>query len=478
MKTLVIQLARLGDIYQSWPTLKALKNDGQEVHLLTRSSFAQAAPVFIDRHWCFETKSILKPLVDERPNVDAALSELRSAVEALKAENFDRVINLTYSPFSASLAHEIGCADTVGYTRHDDRTLRIPDDASAYFYAQVGVGKHNRLHVIDLFAHTAGVAPEWSFEDEPACPLVRKGCSTLQGGIVVHLGASDLAKTLSWSKWLQVVKTLVMSSDVPIVLVGSKDEAEIAEKVSGVFGARKPVNLVGRTNLQELHAIIEAAALVVGGDSAPVQIASLTKTPVFNLSFPIVNCWETGPRSPGSRILLLESEDSYTSEEIAREILATLHQTPAQLPVLTVTGQDEPYRGARDTFEWDLVKALYMGELFPAQPSDVFMMGLQRLEEVNALALEQIAAIKKDSTNQTASLILDRVDDVMETIAKMVPQTSPIIGWFRTERLRIPPQAVEQIVEATRAVHVRFGEVLSLYLDQGVAHEVAQLDKK
>jgi ADP-heptose:LPS heptosyltransferase len=475
MKTLVIQLARLGDIYQTWPTLKALKKDAQEVHLLTRSSFAQAAPTFIDRHWCFEARTVLEPLVDERPNVEAALSELRSTVEALKAENFDRVINLTYSPFSASLAYEIGCAETVGYTRHDDRTLRIPDDASAYFYAQIGVGKHNRLHLIDFFAHTAGVAPEWSFEE------IRKDSSTLsgtQGGIVVHLGASDLAKTLSWPKWLQVVKALVTSSDVPVVLVGSKSEAEIAEKVSGIFGARKPVNLVGRTSLQELRAIIEEAALVVGGDSAPVQIASLTKTPVFNLSFPIVNFWETGPRSPGSRILPIESEDSYTSEEIAREVLATLRQEPAQLPVMTVTGRDEPYRGARDTFEWDLVKALYMGELFPAQPSDVFMMGLQRLEEVNALALEQIAAIKKDSTNQTASLILDRVDDVMETISKMVPQTSPIIRWFRTERLRIPPQAVEQIIDATRAVHVRFGEVLSLYLDQGVAYEVAQLDKK
>jgi hypothetical protein len=94
------------------------------------------------------------------------------------------------------------------------------------------------------------------------------------------------------------------------------------------------------------------------------------------------------------------------------------------------------------------------------------------------LAIEQIAAIQKDSSNQTASLILDRVDDVMEQIMKMVPETQPLVGWFRTERLRIAPQAVEQVIEATRTVHARLGEVLSLYLDQGVAHEVAQLDKK
>ena len=48
-----------------------------------------------------------------------------------------------------------------------------------------------------------------------------------------------------------------------------------------------------------------------------------------------------------------------------------------------------------------------------------------------------------------------------------------MIGWFRTERLRIGPQAVDQIIEATRETHERFSDVLSLYLDQGVAHEVA-----
>ncbi len=475
MKTLVIQLARLGDIYQCWPTLKALKSSGQEVHLLTRASFAQAAPTFIDRHWSFDTKSILKPLIDERPDVDQSLQSLRSTVESLKQEQFDRVMNLSYSPFSASLASEIGCAETIGYSRHDDRTLKIDDDASAYFYAQVGVGKHNRLHVIDLFAHTAGVAADWSFDRAPACPLLTE---TTKGAVVIHLGASDLAKTLSWSKWLQVIKGVMAGSDAPVVLVGSKDEAEIAEKVSAVFGARKPINLVGRTSLSELYAIIESAALVVGGDSAPVQIASLTNTPVFNLSFAIVNPWETGPRSAGSRILCLESEDSYTSEEISREILATLHRTAAQLPVLTCESQTSPYSGAQETFGWELVKALYMGELFPAQPSHLFLMGLQRLEEVNTLAIEQIAAMGKDATNQTAALILDRVDEVMAQIVNMVPETAPMVGWFQTERLRIAPGPLDVILEQTRSAHMKFGEVLSLYLDQGVAHEVAQLDKK
>jgi heptosyltransferase-3 len=488
MKILVLQLARLGDIYQSWPTLNALKksNPGSEVHLLTRAAFSMAAPTFVDRHWCLETKKILRPLIDEKPDVDQAVTELSTLVDGLKAEKFDRIINLSYSPFSASLVFDLARGtkcQVAGYTRYPDRTLAIPDDTSAYFYAQVGVGKGNRVHLVDLFAHTAGVSlteEDWLFAlpDDSTSEVVKE---TGRGGIVVHLGASTLAKTLSWSKWLQVVKGLISTTDVPIILLGSKDEAEIADRVSDISGSRKPINLVGRTSLSELFTIIEAASLVVGGDSAPVQIASLTNTPVFNFSFPMVSLWETGPRSTGSRILPLETENSYSSDEIVKEITATLRTTPPALPVVRVVGRMLPYVESKplpQTFEWEMIQALYMGELFPAQPSSTFGIGIQRLEEVNILAVEQLAALKKDSKNQTASLILSRVDDVMEHIIHLVPETAPLVRWFRVERLRIAPMHVAALIDTTHAAHHRFGEVLDLYLLRGDSNESISLDQK
>ncbi len=489
MKILVLQLARLGDIYQSWPTLKALKrtNPTNEVHLLTRSSYAAAAPDFIDRHWCLDTKAIVAPLIDERPDVDSALSRLTELTSALVAQGYDKIINLSYSPFSSSLVAELEHAsakpcEVVGYTRFDDRTLAIPDDSSAYFYAQVGVGKGSRIHVCDLFAHTAGVDlvdADWNIQaSAQACPILSESG---RGGIVVHLGASTLAKTLSWSKWLQIVKGLLTASDAPVILIGSKDEIEIAEKVAGVSGARRPVNLVGRTNLTELFEIVRSAKLVIGGDSAPVQIASLTNTPVFNLSFPMVSLWETGPRSSGSRILPLESEDSFTSDEIVKEVVLLLSDRAPILPVVRVPSRNAPYLETApqpQAFEWDLLKALYMGELFPGEPNATFGIGVQRLEEVNFLAMEQIAAIKKNQTNQTASLILNRADEVMDQILNFVPELAPIVRWFRVERLRIGPMPVLELIEATRAAHVRLGEVLSLYVQRGELNEGIILDEK
>lgn len=483
MKILCLQLARLGDIYQSWPALNALKRSGADVHLLTRSAYAAAAPTFVDRHWCLDTKAVVAPMIDEKPDIDSSLSRLNELVSALKAERFDRIVNLSYSPFSASfvseIAHGTSC-EVTGYTRFEDRTLAIPDDASAYFYAQVGVGKGNRVHVTDLFAHAAGVElteADWNFESS-TCPVVR---AADRESIIVHLGASTLAKTLSWSKWLQVVKGLLTATDAPVILVGSQDEAEIAEKVSSVFGARKPLNLVGRTTLKELVDLVGKAKLVIGGDSAPVQIASLTNTPVYNLSFPMVSLWETGPRSEGSRILPLDSEDSYTSDEIVKDVVAMLSGRPPVLPVVRVAARNAAYIETKpqpQAFEWDLLRAIYMGELFPPIPNSTFTLGLQRLDEVNIVAIEQIAAIKKDATNQTASLILNRIDDVMDQIIRFVPEVAPLVRWFRVERLRIGPMPVASLIEATRLVHERFGEVLGLYLERGESNADVVLDKK
>ena len=45
MRILVLQLARFGDIFQTWPTLKALRRQHpeSEIHFLVRSRFSEAA---------------------------------------------------------------------------------------------------------------------------------------------------------------------------------------------------------------------------------------------------------------------------------------------------------------------------------------------------------------------------------------------------------------------------------------------------
>jgi ADP-heptose:LPS heptosyltransferase len=476
MKILVIQLARLGDIYQTWPALHALKrvNPGASIHLLTRAKFAPAAPSFVDRVWRLDTRDILAPLIDERPDLDGSIDKADTFASALKAEGFDKIINLTFSPFSSFLTRRIagpGC-EVAGYTRFDDGYLSIPDDGSAYFYAQVGTRKSNRLHLVDLFAYVAGVElteADWAGIVPKNRPVANQVLMDRIGSnpIVIHPGASDLGKTLTWSKWLQVVKNVLEEHEGEVVIIGAPEEAEMAEKIASVSSDRDAINLVGRTNLEELFDIIARAKVLIGGDSAPVQIATLTGTPVLNLSMPMVSFWETGPRSAKSRILRIESEDDVAASEIAVEAVAMARNQPTRTPTVRVLGPMYPYvemRPQPGAFQWELLRAIYMSEPFPAPMSELFVTGMKRLADVNQLALEQIATLRMNPRNKIASEILDRVDPIMEQIVGMVPELAPVVEWFRTERLRLGPMPIEHLIERTDAVHRRLADVVGLYV--------------
>ncbi|HVK62457.1 MAG TPA: glycosyltransferase family 9 protein [Bdellovibrionales bacterium] len=465
MKILVIQLARLGDIYQTWPTLNALVRQGHEVHLLTREKFAAAGKGCraVHRQWVLDSRSILQPLIDEKPDLETSLQQLSEFSNTLKSEKFDRIINLSFSPFSSFLTDALAGPTTEikGYTRQSDGTLAIPDDSSAYFYAQVGRDRGNRVHLTDLFASVAGVdldGSDWKVELPNAQPK--------DASIVVHIGASDLGKTFAWSKWLQIVRGLNSLGSGNVVLVGSKEEVEIAEKVSAVSGDRPIVNLVGKTSLDDLFSIVARASLVIGGDSAPIHIATLTNTPVLNISFPSVCLWETGPRSNGSRILSIASEDSIASDEIVREAKAMLKGETTELRTVNVPGPMMPYLAGKDQskqFQWELLKALYMGESFPPPPNETFLLAIERLHETNVIALEQIEALGRNPGNQTAVAIIDRCDDIMVQIERAVEEVGPIIRWFQVERLRIGPQEMAALIEANSVAHRRLGQVLEVY---------------
>ena len=181
MRTLVLQLARFGDIYQTWPVLRALKSAGHEVHVLVRQRFQGALEGLDVVTHALPTADVLAP-VFEHEDEHAAIGNLERFLDPLVALEFDRIINLSFSPLSSYLSDWLTHAHTTvsGYTRHADGFLAIPDDASAYFYAQVGVGRPNRYHLTEVFAAVAGVEIK-----EEAITNARKN------RICMHLGASQ-----------------------------------------------------------------------------------------------------------------------------------------------------------------------------------------------------------------------------------------------------------------------------------------------
>ncbi len=482
MKTLVLQLARLGDIYQTWPVMRALRRaGGGELHLLARAKFAGAVDGLeaIDRLWTLDARAALAPLVGDALDIEASLAVLDDLVARLRAEGFERVINLSYSPFSSRLTAAVagsGAGEVRGYTRHADGYLQLADDASAYFYAQVGPGRANRVHLTELFAQTAGVE---LVEADWAGPATRpeggavaaKLFSLLNGArapIVVHLGASRPGKTFGSHKWLQVVSGLLERTDAPVALIGAAGERALADAVKSSAAGREAVDLVGSTTLRDVFALLAKARLAIGGDSAPVHIAALTGTPCLNLSFREVSFWETGPKSAGSRILAFEAADDLASDVVVREALAMLAGEEGDPRAIRVAGPIEPYAAGGPfaaSAGWEWLQAIYMGRPFPVPESELCVQGLLRLQEANELALEQLAVLgRRGLADRTALAILDRFDEIIGAIAGMAPTIGILVRWFQTERIRLGPMPGEELLAKTVSLHAKLRDVLGLYV--------------
>lgn len=450
MRTLVLQLARFGDIYQTWPVLNALKREGHEVHVLVRQRFKAALEGIDVAVHALPTADVLAPVYQDGDE-NAALTNLEVFIEPLVAAKFDRIVNLSFSPFSSYLTDWLTHPHTQvsGYTRHADGFLAIPDDASAYFYAQVGVGGPNRYHLTDVFATVAQV--ELTAADFRP-PSERKN------RICLHVGASQAHKAYPPELWAAAAEKLRGSYAGEIVLIGSAEERKLAEAVC----ARVPGldNRAGRTTLSELLELVATSRLLLGADSAPVHMAALTDTPVLNLSGATVNFYETGPAR--GRVLYANEVAEIDPADVAREAFAMLNDLPPQTKCFTRADRNSMFEGpAKNDFAWSLIQALYTGSPYPtAAPTDA--LAFRRLFEVAELALAQIPRLDGPGGAQAAA-ILESVDDMLKQIAQLAPGVAPVVRWFDTQRLRLPPASAEETCERTQKLFEELLWIAAVY---------------
>jgi ADP-heptose:LPS heptosyltransferase len=479
MKILVLQLARLGDIYTTWPALKALRRQHPQaqIHLLTRPRFEGAVQGLdvLDKHISLPVAQILEPMVQKNANVEGSLQRLTNSLNELKKENYDWIINFTFSPFSSYLTHALSGLNTkvTGYTRHNDGFLNFADEVSAYFYAQVGVGRQNRVHLADIFASMLGLefiesdwkAPEFTLETQGRFQLP-------ENYVVIHIGASESQKVLPVEKWAGFLTYFTeRKPNVPVVLIGAEAESAQAQDICARVSSKNILNIVGRTKIHELFPILQGAMMLVGCDSAPIHMASLTDTATLNISLGRVNFWETGPKATHSFILRAESAATLVAGRVG-EILALLleGQVPSEL-VTRATGLTSYHveEKEKDSFAWRLCQAIYLGTPFPVSEDIRFYEAVIRLEDVNNLVREQLIAYQTKGVK--VHEILNGADEIIQSISQLVPQVGPIVSWYQAEKIRIPPGAKEDILTATMNVHRALGQILKVYIPQDQVKE-------
>jgi ADP-heptose:LPS heptosyltransferase len=468
MKILVLQLARLGDIYQSWPALRALRrqNPSAEIHLLCRRRFAGATEGLteVDQVLRMDTSRILEPLFTGEDGTPETLARWNEFVDTLQAERYDAVINLSFSGVSAWLTRILAPSfkKARGFTRFADGSLAVHDPESAYFLGQVGVGKMNKVHLTDVFAGVAAVDLQPADFRPP-----RGGPPAADAGgsrVVVHLGSSDPRKCPDAETWVRLMRCCLEKMEgLEWELVGHGPDAEVARRIVHVIGSPRVRDRTGTASIFEVFGILAGARAVMGCDSVVTHMASLTGTPCFNLSFDAVNFWETGPLAPGSAVYRVPTPGHLIADEVGEAMRRFLAGDFSACTAVVEPTAFERYRlisPSGSDWSWRLIKALYFSQSWPRPESTTQLLALERLHEIAALALEELERDETRIRPKVAEPFWARLDELQTAVAQICPDIQPLLNWFNAERSQIGPGELEEIRARTRFVYSVLADII------------------
>jgi ADP-heptose:LPS heptosyltransferase len=104
--------------------------------------------------------------------------------------------------------------------------------------------------------------------------------------LAVLMGSSWETKDWFQDKYDRMVKNMIQSDNRTIALVGDQSKTAEAEKLCHEIDSRNLINLVGKTSLLEVIAVLAAAVAGVGPDSGPAHLSAAVGTPFVTLFGP------------------------------------------------------------------------------------------------------------------------------------------------------------------------------------------------
>jgi heptosyltransferase-2 len=122
------------------------------------------------------------------------------------------------------------------------------------------------------------------------------------GAGFVALAPGSIWGTKRWPGYAELAAAL----DAPVVVVGGREDAPLAELVIAAAPGRAH-SAAGTLGLRTAAALIARAGVLVTNDSAPLHLATAVGTPVVAIFGPTVPAFGFGPRGP--RDIVVEHPD-------------------------------------------------------------------------------------------------------------------------------------------------------------------------
>ncbi len=278
-KIVVVRALHLGDLLLAVPALRGI-----------RAGFPDAEITLVGLPWAKDFVWHLGDYVDrlsEFPGypglLEVDVDEARTAayLAEARAYGYDLAIQLHGSgkasnPFTLAL----GARCTVGY--HDPSGPPPSGLAVTAPYPSHLPEVRRNLGILDLL----GLPARGEHLEFPLFPEDRSWAAALLGRhrllgrrlVGLHVGARPPARRWPAERFAALGDALARRTGAAIVLTGSGDERDVAERVRGMMSA-PAVSLAGQTSIGTLAALLERLDLFVSNDTGPAHLAVAVDVP-------------------------------------------------------------------------------------------------------------------------------------------------------------------------------------------------------
>jgi ADP-heptose:LPS heptosyltransferase len=285
VKILIIRFSSIGDIVLTTPIIRCIKQQiqGAEVHYITKQKFSSVISC--------------NPYIDKLYTINDSTSEI---IDQLKKENYDYVIDLHHNLRTLKLKLALGKKSFSFRKLNWEKMLMV------YFK----INKLPKLHIVDRYFETLtsiGVTNDhkglnYFIPEKDSVNITTYLPSQFQNGYeVLVVGGSYYTKQIPINK----LKEICAHSLKPLILLGGKEDAVIAEEVHQAF-KDKTINGCGKLNLNQSASIIEQADRVITSDTGLMHIAAAFKKDIISVWGNTVPEFGMSAYLPGKNSRILE----------------------------------------------------------------------------------------------------------------------------------------------------------------------------
>ncbi len=271
-KILLVRPDAIGDVVLMIPLINSIKATFPDSQIVTLQ------------------QGYTKALLDNHPNVSEVIVDWKKSGKIksirdfftyaayLKSFHFDAVIFSYIDMFYAALAIAAGIPIRVGDKNRLLQRLLLTHPIKQNFR---NLMKHETEQNIDLlYGLTDTVAVDHTMNLFYEKETDRKKNSY----ILIHPTTGGGNRAWLSEKYSQLIDRIHDQTDLDVIVSGSgQKDIAIAEKIAQGC-KRKPINLAGKTTLDELKALVASAKVVIGTDTGPTHIAAAFQIPVLSIS--------------------------------------------------------------------------------------------------------------------------------------------------------------------------------------------------